>query len=66
MRNYFGTLSPPFIQRRGNLLCQSTWGNQLIDVHENSGFNQREKNIRRRVLVVTAENDLLIQTNRTE
>ena len=39
---------------------------QLIDVHENSGFNQIEKkNIRRRVSVVTAVNDLLIQTNRT-
>ena len=27
MRNHPGTFSPPFIQRRGNLLCQSTWEN---------------------------------------
>ena len=43
---------------------EKTW-KQLIDVYENSGFNQREETSRGRVFVVTAVNDLLVQTNRT-
>ena len=43
---------------------EKTW-KKLIDVYENSGFNQREKTSRGCVFVVTAVNDLLIQTNRT-
>ena len=57
--------SPTFIHRRGNLLCQRKPWKKLIDVHQNSGFNQRGKTIRGLVFVVTAVNDLLIQTNRT-
>ena len=68
MRNHSGTLSPPFIQRRENLLCQSTWenhGNSWLTSTKTQVSTRGKKNIRGRVLVVTAVNDLLIQTNRT-
>ena len=68
LRNYPGTFSPPFIQRRCNLLCRSTWenhGNSWLTSTKTQVSTRDKKNIRGRVLVVTAVNDLLIQTNRT-
>ena len=43
MRNYSGTLSPPFIQRRGNLLCHSTWE---LNRTQSEAKHLREKSIK--------------------
>ena len=67
MRNHPGTFSPPFIQRRTFSVRAREKTMETVDWRPRKLRFQpeRKENIRGRVLVVTAVNDLLIQTNRT-